>query len=237
DYYRNRDSFWPEYLEKNIWLQFRGHAKTTSLQSPEYLFALCAGSSVVFTYYLADGSTVSYSWICDPLRLHAMPIMENAPTNTVRIMAQMQRAATVYGEPLIWLIDQQPQQQERYVMFRNQYGIMETVRCTGELSEEYERATTVLSTRYVKHNEHLSIAPSFVWKSAESQRKDILSTGWITVAYRQYLAEQLTGSTEAYLYEAESGALIPINITSKKLESFQDNEFMAALSLEFNYLI
>lgn len=238
DYYRNRDSFWPEYLEKNIWLQFRGHAKTTSLQSPEYLFALCAGSSVVFTYYLGDGSTVSYSWICDPLRLHARSVMENAPANTVRIMAQMQRAASPYGEPLIWLIDQQPQQQERFVMFRNQYGIMETVRCTGELSEEEERAATVLATRYVKHNEHISISPQFVWKSSsEGTTKGNLSTGWISIAYRKYLAEQLTGCTEAYLYDAESGALIPINITSKKLESYQDNEFMAALSLEFNYLI
>lgn len=237
DYFRNRDSFWQEYFEKNIWLQFRSRPKVTSLQSPEYAFAFCANSSVVFTYYLADGSTVSYSWICEPLRLHAIPIMQAAPANTVRITAQMQRAATAYGEPLVWLIDQQPQEQERFILFRNSYGVLETLRCTGQLSEQYKRASVTKSERFIYPNQNIEYSREFVWKSQSPSRESSLSTGWISLEYRQYLAQQLMETAEAYFFEPVSQALIPIELTAKNLDAFQDNEFLVSLSLEFNYLI
>lgn len=237
DYFIQRDSFWLEYFEKNIWLQFRARPKKTSLQSPEYVFAFCANSSVVFTYYLADGSTVSFSWICEPLRLHAIPVMQAAPANTVKITAQMQRNAALYGEPLVWLIDPQPQAHERFILFRNSYGMLETLRCTGQLSEQYKRASVTKSERFIYPNQNIEYSREFAWKSQSSSRECSLSTGWIGLEYRQYLALQLMETAEAYFFEPVSQALIPIELTAKNLDAYQDDEYLFALSLEFNYLI
>ena len=233
--YHHETAFLDNLIALGGWLQY-AEPKTISPLQPEYLFALCAKNSVlVLTYHQSDGSSSQH--IKGGFKYLCVPILEQANAQTVRITAQMRRNGVLYGTARNYLIDRIEQPHERFVLFRNTKGTMETVRCTGELSSEVEAAEKVVSERMMRPAMHLSMSQDFVWKTGTAKHKHSLATGWLSVDYRQYLAGELMETNEVYMFDASHQELIPVLLQSKKMDSFQDNEYRFGLVLEYTEAI
>lgn len=121
---------------------------------------------------------------------------------------------------------------ERHFLFRNSRGGWEQLNTTGtgieKLEGEKQVAERLIGPTYLPTD-----ARQFIW------RQDILlkmkvNSGWFpSQEQARWLMRELALSMEAF--EILDGQKIPIVITTRSLESYQDENFLTAFSFEYTY--
>jgi hypothetical protein len=118
----------------------------------------------------------------------------------------------------------------RYFMFKNSLGAFESVIFTGEAILE----SAITRTQW--NNSELSLYEETYrerkQRTDQYVEKMKASTGWITVAEREWLRELLMSEE---VYELKNNARYPVIITSDKVEICKDNVYLYALSIEYEY--
>jgi hypothetical protein len=207
---------------------------TISPTQPEYLFVLLGGgiNEAVVTY---DNDGTPDVHVQSGFGLRCINIGQYITPDTNTITVRMRRNGVFYGSTRTYVIDREHKERERFLMFRNNFGAIETIRCTGILSEEFEQGETTISERILRPDSHLTQGRLFAWKTSDTRRKRQLATGFVSKKYRKYLAEQLMQTNEVYEYDADNQRLIPVILANKKLESYQDREHLFGMIIDYYY--
>lgn len=132
---------------------------------------------------------------------------------------------TVQSEVRTYQVDTKTYRNERIFLFRNSFGGFDTFRATGRKTQvnEYERLILDKNDEGFSLQEQYQILERSVFTC---------STGWITLAQRNWLRELLL-SKEAY--EIINGYKFPILITDEKREFRDDENYLYSLEINYRY--
>lgn len=235
------------YLATNKkFLSWQPIEKTIAKEQQEYLYFLNQGSptqigmKVVMTK--KDGSTTTYVPI---------PTLINSPvTNAVYIFPATYRnswgynindlksyeitlinqALTPISETIKYTIETRAFENQRYFLFQNSLGGMDTLRATGiaELGWDLQiqNAEQTLADDYAVTDGQIIQVNSSVQDTMK------LSTGFYSKDYILYLKDFLLSKTR---YEILNDKFLPITIDSKKIKILEDKQNLFALNFEYDY--
>lgn len=240
DWFRQSDGNCP-------FLTWKPKSCMVSVNQPEYLAFLdvtdTAGASRSFVIeskvYYTDGTNATatstpfsgvtfraYRFPVGPTQL-GLPSLN--PSKTIQYYeVRIKNGSSYLSEKRTYYVDFQRHQAERYIMFMNSLGGMDTVRFigTGEFQPEYTRSgAEIYNGQYT--NTH---GTRRLFKVEEKAGKKI-NTGFITRGEVQWLRDLFLTT---YAFEYTNGRYIPIEIVSKKFASAEESA-LNALTLEYDH--
>lgn len=194
-------------------------------------------SKIEYTFYAADGTprVFEMDFVDDAYQGITHKKLDQWPLASEKSIFQVRFIQGVWADPLgpfLFNLDRSYSPIERVFIFRNAQSGFETFVATGIGVEKLETDRTV-ADRIVGPDYSPGAATQFIWQQ-ESQVKMKVNSGWFpNLEQAKWLAWELMLSTE--VYELIGEQRYPVVISTKSLETFQDENFLSAIAFEYAY--
>lgn len=241
-------SFFTAYMsDKRPFLTWQPNGKTVGQSQEEYLFYLLNFQPLPSTLYrrvrvtyqdgrretLDKGAITggqSYQVLCMPVGPKALGLGSNVISYEVWLSDGMASRNRI-SEVRLYLVDNRPRSQQRFILFANSLGGWDTLRLVGEGSE------MITTTRTTATLERPAGAPADFAElrvvNLEGQRTLTASTGWFesqAVEQLQYLTELMLSSQ---LYLVDERGHQALELLTANLVDKSDNPDLVARTFTF----
>lgn len=210
--------------------------KRTAWGVPEKLYLLNAEAnpvSIVATINFLDDTpaqTIAVGTLSDQHKIHEIicglheiaPDIDHANVDNYTVHGLVGEEQVT--EIRYFSMDHMPRYKQRCFIFKNSFGVFETLRCTGELA--------VSDSISRELNE---VADGRVYRirvnKSENNIKFRIHTGWLQGRdHRRWLTDMLLSHS---MYMIEGDFIIPVVLTTGEVERERDREFNFGLKFEF----
>lgn len=242
------ENWWNIHSGNNKWLTLQPYEKRIGYDQPEFLYWIGKNIATVnfavrVDYVLADGTTngfilidgfdVEYGKIYYfPTNWRRLGLFSTSANPLVSYEFYMQdKNSTFVTQKMKYVIDPMYLDYERYYMFGNSWGGVDTLRGTGKVV-----STAKYKWQEASNYEDINQASGNLTQLLQYDKKEQLyfkgSIGHKDKEYITYLKEILI-SEEVRIADTVNGEYIPILVTSNSIDLYKDDDDLYFLNWEY----